>query len=194
MSKANHSLKLLAFIFTFAFFSPFFYANDAEAVAYHAACTKNNTSGNSGTGLDGSDCDSGMICDGDLSVCTLPTEVPCTATTKGSSCPVGMACIDSSTGKILSSTGGNNSYGSCQPYKGASTEDNAISQVLCNVYNFATGKTGRIIIGIIFVGAGATFLLGSMKLGTLLAITIGAAFIFGGPAIVSVLVGKGFVC
>jgi type IV secretory pathway VirB2 component (pilin) len=139
------------------------------AAGYQQQCQQNG--GSNPTGLDGSDCDVGMICDAEFSICTMPTEVPCKPRTKGSSCPVGMACVDAN-GKILQFTGANaNTFGTCQPYQGASTEDNAISQVLCNVYNFATGKTGRIIIGIIFVGAGATFLLGSMRLGTCLLYT-----------------------
>ena len=46
---------------------------------------------------------------------------------------------------------------------------------------------------VLFV-TGISFYLGKVQWGTIVAIVIGAGLCFGGPAIVSVMVGKNFLC
>ena len=153
----------------------------AGAAARLAGCTMTG-----GTGLDGSDCDAGLICDSAVKICVNTFEVGC----KGPiGCSVGTICKDAAGKRATGSTAG-----VCEPDVGSSTDKNAISDILCNLYKFITGKTGRIVIGIIFVGAGGTFLLGKMQLGTVIAIALGCGCIFGASAIVGVFVGKGFAC
>ncbi|MBL0725588.1 MAG: TrbC/VirB2 family protein [Alphaproteobacteria bacterium] len=161
--------------------------SSAYAAAHLSTCTPPGTGGSSGngSGLDGSDCDAGYLCDRSMKVCISSFEVPCRA--KG--CSVGTICVDLSGDRVSGVT-----IGVCQVDGGSSTEDNAISDILCNLYKFITGKTGRIVIGIIFVGAGGTFLLGKMQLGTVIAIALGCGCIFGASAIVNVFVGRGFAC
>ena len=139
---------------------------------------------------DGSNCENGLICDPIAHICINSYEVGCKDNTN---CSAGYICADNY-GKIVT---GNNA-GTCQigniSNYGASADKNAISDILCNLYNFITGKTGRIVIGFVFLGAGSTFLLGKMQLSTAIAISIGCGCIFGASTLVSVFTGKGFAC
>ena len=140
--------------------------------------------------IDGSNCENGLICDPIAHICINSYEVGCKDNTN---CSAGYICADNY-GKIVT---GNNA-GTCQigtvSNYGASADKNAISDILCNLYNFITGKTGRIVIGFVFLGAGSTFLLGKMQLSTAIAISIGCGCIFGASTLVSVFTGKGFAC
>jgi type IV secretory pathway VirB2 component (pilin) len=84
--------------------------------------------------------------------------------------------------------------GVCQAIGGGSAENNAIGDILCNTYKIATGKVGRGLIVVVLFVTGISFYLGKVQWGTIVAIVIGAGLCFGGPAIVSVMVGKNFLC
>lgn len=76
----------------------------------------------------------------------------------------------------------------------ATSESNVMVDALCNLFRFATGQTGRLILGIVVVVIGIMFYLGKVSWGTVAATAIGAGAMFGSSTIVSVLAGKGFTC
>ena len=149
--------------------------------------------GTGGTGSDGSNCDSGMSCDLLTTMCVYPWQIPCSGIYH---CGIGFTCMTGTTGSGATqvTVGDSSSTGTCQTFTGASVDENALSMVLCNVYLLATGKAGRGVVVIVMGVTGVTFYLGKVSWGTLVAIMMGVAFFFGGPAIIAVLVGRGFTC
>lgn len=161
----------------------------AFAVARFGAC--NIATSGTGTGADGSNCDLGLMCDVNNSkICVYPTETGCLG--GRSTCPIGQRCTTDQSGTAILAANGIG--GSCTSATNVSSENNAISDVICNAYGFVTGKVGRGIIVIVVFVTGVTFYLGKVSWGTVVAILIGAGLCFGGPAIVSVLIGGGKTC
>ena len=76
----------------------------------------------------------------------------------------------------------------------STSETNVMADALCNLFRFATGKTGRLILGIVVTVVGIMFYLGKVSWGTVAATAIGAGAMFGSSTIVGVLAGKGFSC
>ncbi len=183
MRKIIFSLCLI-----FAFFVSL---KDVYAVARFSACAQSSAnSSSSGTGLDGSNCDAGLVCDQTLLLCSYTTESVCMGTGIGSGgCGIGQKCMTDA-GSIAAA----GTVGSCQTAAGGSAENNAIGDILCNTYKIATGKVGRGVIVVVLFVTGITFYLGKVQWGTIVAIVIGAGLCFGGPAVVSVMVGKNFLC
>ena len=178
--------KYILFAFCISFFA-FQFVSDVNAVARLTTCIKIVAAG---TGLDGSNCDSQMVC-GDTLTCTYPTEVGCKGTggVGNSGCGIGQKCVLDN-----GANAGNTVSGICQSASGGSAENNAIGDILCNTYKIATGKVGRGLIVVVLFVTGISFYLGKVQWGTIVAIVIGAGLCFGGPAIVSVMVGKNFLC
>jgi len=185
-NKVLVSFGLLLIITFFIFFST---KNDAFAVSRLNQCIPLSSSATtSGTGADGSNCDAGLICDPMAKICISTTETGCSGS---SPCGIGMQCMDDNGNPInLGSSNG----GTCQIAAGTSAEKNALSDILCNTYKIATGKVGRGVVVVVIFVTGITFYLGKVSWGTLVAILMGAGFCFGGPAIVSVLLGRSFAC
>lgn len=125
-----------------------------------------------------SKCNNGLICDRNAKMCIYSNETACKP---GFSCGIGKECVGTDGRK----TDGN---GICATMAGT-VENNPISQALCNAYGFITGKIGRTIIVLVIFVTGITFYLGKVSWGTVAAIIIGAGLCFGGPAIVSIIVG-----
>lgn len=158
----------------------FLYIGSAHAatscVPYSA--TPSATGGSSaawGTGLDGSNCATGQVCDSAVLVCVFPHETACSASVP---CSIGKRCVT----------------GICQDISGSTAENNVIGDVICNTYKFATGKVGRGIVVVIIFVTGVMFYLGKISWGSILMILIGVGFCFGGPAIVGIILGRGFMC
>ena len=182
--------RYILFIFCISIFA-FQFVSDVNAVARLATgCTKQTGTSVAGTGLDGSNCDSQLVC-GDSGVCAYPTEVGCVGTggMGNSGCGIGQKCMSDNGANAPAGQGG-----VCQSAGGGSAENNAIGDILCNTYKIATGKVGRGIIVVVLFVTGISFYLGKVQWGTIVAIVIGAGLCFGGPAIVSVMVGKNFLC
>lgn len=74
------------------------------------------------------------------------------------------------------------------------TEPTAISDVLCNVVGWFTGKVGTAIatLAIIVVGIGA--LMGKVSWGMAIIVGIGVGVIFGAPNLVEALSGEAGSC
>jgi type IV secretion system protein VirB2 len=146
-----------------------------------------------GSGADGSDCDAGLVCFPDSKLCGAQNETPCRSISQAGlsmSCPAGQRCTNDADGSIAV-TGVN---GICMPITGASAENNVISDLICNVYRLITGKVGRGVVVVVILVTGFTFYFGKISWGSLITIVLGVGLVFGGPAIVNVMVGKGFVC
>ncbi|MDA7845285.1 TrbC/VirB2 family protein [Rickettsiales bacterium] len=182
--RLSSKLRLFLKIGLLSIFSFFVSSTSADAVVRLSTCQLKPATG--ATGADQSNCDTGLVCDRAALVCVYTYEQGCTLSVK---CSVGTSCLTDADKQVTGTQGG-----TCKASASTSVENNALSDVLCNVYAFVTGKTGRIVIGIIFVGAGGTFILGKMQMGTVVAIALGCGCIFGASAIVSVLVGRGFAC
>jgi type IV secretory pathway VirB2 component (pilin) len=63
--------------------------------------------------------------------------------------------------------------------------------VMCNVYNLFSGTWGKIFAVFALVALGISFFLGKISWGTVLAVAIGIALIFGGMQIVETVLGTG---
>ena len=182
--------RYILFTFCISFFA-FQFVSNVNAVARLATgCAKQTGTNASGTGLDGSNCDTQLVCS-DSGVCVYPTEVGCVGSggVGNSGCGIGQKCMSDSGVNAANLAGG-----VCQSASGGSAENNAIGDILCNTYKIATGKVGRGIIVVVLFVTGISFYLGKVQWGTIVAIVIGAGLCFGGPAIVSVMVGKNFLC
>lgn len=187
------SIKQIRALLAVSFFAFFGFTWSAVAVAELGTCTLASSGGGSaaGTGLDGSNCNSGLVCDPGLLVCTATTETACIAGPNGSGCSIGQKCMTAGGSTVFQTPG---QAGICAEQSGGSSENNALGDVVCNVYKLATGKVGRGIVVIVLFVTGITFYLGKVNWGTIVAVVLGAGLCFGGPAVVSVLVGKNFLC
>ena len=71
----------------------------------------------------------------------------------------------------------------------------SFESILCNVYSLFSGQWGKIFALFALIALGISFFLGKISWGTVLAVAIGVALIFGGTAIVDgVLGGSASVC
>jgi type IV secretory pathway VirB2 component (pilin) len=69
------------------------------------------------------------------------------------------------------------------------------STVLCNAYSVFNGQWGKIFALFALVALAISFFLGKISWGTVLSVAMGVALIFGGNAIVNLLVGgSGSIC
>ncbi|QED23821.1 TrbC/VirB2 family protein [Candidatus Deianiraea vastatrix] len=161
--------------------------NKANAVARGAAC---NLTTASSTGDDGSNCDAGLVCQASSGKCGRPSETICTALRQ---CTIGYICRNDDGTTVIQPGSNDTTFGVCY-VKAGSTESNPFGDALCGVYLLATGKVGRGIVVVVIFVIGISFYLGKVSWGTVVAVVIGVGFCFGGPAIVSILVGKSFVC
>ena len=75
----------------------------------------------------------------------------------------------------------------------AATTD-AMTQTLCNVYQFITGGVGKAICSFVIVGVGIGFFTGKVSWGTLIGVTLGIASLFGGPSIMAAITGGEAPC
>lgn len=75
----------------------------------------------------------------------------------------------------------------------AATVD-AMTQTLCNVYQFITGGVGKAICSFVIVGVGIGFFTGKVSWGTLIGVTLGIASLFGGPSIMAAITGGDAPC
>ncbi len=188
MNKLNFKrlLSITIFAFVMAGFIP-----NAFSVARLATCSANGGSG--AVSEDGSNCDQGLICDSSIKICVALTETGCKASDSiGGGCTVGQKCTTGAGNATAFQT--QNLMGICMPVQGGSAENNALGDVVCNVYRLITGKVGRGVVVVVLFVTGISFYLGKVNWGTIVAIVIGAGLCFGGPAIVSVFLGKNFLC
>ncbi len=187
------------FLGTFLFFAPLYSSISApdSGNGYGESCQFLGSSGGA-THPEGSNCNQLLTCDPVINICLRSGEVGCIGPNVG--CPIGFKCADldsvindnRSGGEFLAANKG--ARGVCVQDTGATAENNAIGDLLCNLYRTATGKVGRGIIVIVVIVTGVTFFLGKISWGTVLIIAIGSSLVFGAPTVVAIIVGKGFVC
>lgn len=141
-----------------------------------------------GTGIDGSNCDPGTVCDNSIT-CVYPNESG-GACSLSFPCGVGSKCFRSDGRTMISAPG---EFGLCVASIG-NAENNAFGDVLCNLFRFITGKVGRGVAAGAVIALGVFFFMGKVTWGSALAVALGVGAVFGAPAVVSVLTGKTFNC
>ncbi len=144
-----------------------------------------------GVALDGSNCQENLLCDSALLVCILTTETACLGNGKGGGCAVGQKCVINSDSQISQVAGG---IGVCVIEIKNATEENAIEQIICNVYKLANGKVGKGLLVLVIFVVGIKFYLSQISWSSLIGILIGIGLSFGGAQITSVFLGKEFIC
>jgi len=77
--------------------------------------------------------------------------------------------------------------GNAQTSSSASSDSNALTKVLCNVYKITTGKAGKTFAAFAVISAGVGFFTGKLQWGLLIALVLGISAIFGAPSIVSAI-------
>lgn len=69
------------------------------------------------------------------------------------------------------------------------SEKDAMTKILCNVYVFITGGIGKTICSFVIIGVGIGFFTGKVSWGTLIGVALGIASLFGGPSIMAAVTG-----
>ncbi|CAK8162406.1 type IV secretion system protein VirB2 [Candidatus Xenohaliotis californiensis] len=70
----------------------------------------------------------------------------------------------------------------------------AITQAICNLEVFITGGPGKAVVVVVIVSTGFGMFFGKITWVTAIIILIGIGITFGGPKIVSTIVGGSFTC
>jgi len=81
--------------------------------------------------------------------------------------------------------------GNAQTSSSATSDQNTLTKVLCNVYRITTGKAGKTFAAFAVISAGVGFFTGKLQWGLLIALVLGISAIFGAPSIVSAITGDG---
>ena len=150
--------------------------------------------GGLGTGdnLDGSDCMDGTTYNQAAGGCLYPEEIGCSGFNP---CANGQICVKAEDYPAVTRIDkGDAGIGICIVSQSISSDSNPLSMAMCSFYNFLTGSTGRILIALVVVSIGITFLFGKVEFKTLLNVLLGTAVIFGAPFMVKVFLGSGFEC
>jgi len=179
-------LTILSIIFSSVLFS-----SNSYAAARGTACNFTTTPA---TGADGSNCDATLFCDPKTKICGLSSDVMCSNLY---GCTVGTKCYtlksDGTIGNTVTLGSTTAATGVCLQVDG-NTENNAFGDALCGMLKFITGKVGRgIAVGAV-VSMGYFLFMGKVTWGSCLAVALGVGALFGAPAIVKVLTGRGFDC
>lgn len=156
--------------------------------SFAAARGESGAADTDGTGLDGSDCASGLIL-GTNGLCLEPTDIACSLSSK---CPSGQVCYEIEDGLVTSKAASDG--GVCGIDKSQSVDNNPLTAALCGLYNFITGSTGRLLVALVIVATGVTFLLGKIDFNKMLVILAGTTLIFGAPFIMQIFIGGQITC
>ena len=170
-------------------------AGDGEYGTHPGEIPKMYGGDGGGENMDGSDCKNGTIYNHLAEGCLYPDEIGCN---RANPCANGQVCVKAKEYpgeiKIIERDEGKNPVGICIVSKSISSDSNPLSMAMCSFYNFLTGSTGRILIALVVVSIGITFLFGKVEFKTLLNVLLGTAVIFGAPFMVKVFLGSGFEC
>jgi type IV secretory pathway VirB2 component (pilin) len=78
---------------------------------------------------------------------------------------------------------------------GETSEDNALTEAMCNAYNIITGTAGKAFAAFAIISVGIGFFTGKVSWGLMIGVAAGIAAMFGAPSIVAVLSsGTAFTC
>jgi type IV secretory pathway VirB2 component (pilin) len=74
---------------------------------------------------------------------------------------------------------------------GSTTSDNAFVDTMCQAFKLVTGKAGKAFAAFAIISLGIGFFTGKISWGLMIGVAMGIAAMFGAPAIVGLLSGKG---
>ena len=128
-------------------------------------------------------CQAGLSCDSHLKICTLPSEIACSAKYK---CPLGFKC--------MLEKSANANAGICVSDLSVSVESNSLKAIACKLLSFITGSVGRVIF-IMFIGViGSGFMFGKIEMQKVLMTFLGMSVVFGAGSLTAIFFGRGISC
>ena len=74
---------------------------------------------------------------------------------------------------------------------GTTVDSNAFSETMCKALRLVTGNTGKAFAAFAIISLGIGFFTGKISWGLMIGVAMGIAAMFGAPAIVGILSGKG---